>query len=84
MPPTDAKYDQELTDLLVAYDAELASGNPGGPQLRARLSSAPAEVRRRFGRAQVCLQLVERVWPRLKPPTFCGQNRISHFSDLSF
>jgi hypothetical protein len=61
----DSPYDQDLTDLLVAYDAELANGRIlGGRYLHARLRGAPPELRQRFERARACLLMIERVWPR--------------------
>lgn len=81
MNPPDSQFDQELTDLLVAYDADLANGNPRGPHIQAQLRCAPLELRRRFDRAQACLLLIERVWPRSNPRPFQGQNRISSLTD---
>jgi hypothetical protein len=67
MNPPDSQFDQELTDLLVAYDAELAGGGPRSRYVNAQLRCAPPELRQRFDRARACLLLIERVWPRSGP-----------------
>lgn len=64
MKRIETDVETELAELLAAFDTELAKGNPRSQQLEDRLRFAPAEVRRRFDRAQACLLLIDRAWPR--------------------
>lgn len=58
------RADQELTDLLVDYDADLAAGELRNWQFEKRLRLTSQELRARFDRARECLLLIERTWPR--------------------
>jgi hypothetical protein len=58
------RADQELTDLLVDYDAGLAAGKLHDWQFDRRLRLTSKDLRARFDRARDCLLLIERTWPR--------------------
>jgi hypothetical protein len=57
--------DEQLSDLLAAYDEAVAAGHTPDPRLE---SSAPPELLRRFRRARDCLHLLERARQRETEP----------------
>jgi hypothetical protein len=59
----DERPDDELTDLLVAYDEALSVGSTE-LSIDTTASSVDPELAAEIEQAKECLELLERVWPR--------------------